>query len=82
MTSTEFKPKGVHLIGQFGKQGSGRADLTLPSGIHATPQGQLFIVDCGNARIQVGVIQLKHVQKFFFSVGNETVNEVIIEFQL
>lgn len=82
LTSTEFKPKGVHLIGQFGKQGSGRADLTLPSGIHATPQGQLFIVDCGNARIQVGVIQLKHVQKFVFSVGNETVNEVIIEFQL
>ncbi|KAM3607883.1 uncharacterized protein V6R79_015685 [Siganus canaliculatus] len=44
---------GVHLIRQFGKQGSGRADLTLPSGIHATPQGQLFIVDCGNARVQV-----------------------------
>lgn len=48
-------PRGVYLIRQFGKQGSGRADLTLPSGIHATPQGQLFIVDCGNARIQVGI---------------------------
>ncbi|KAF7215371.1 tripartite motif-containing protein 2-like [Nothobranchius furzeri] len=48
-----FNPRDVHLIGQFGKQGSGRADLTLPSGIHATPQGQLFIVDCGNARVQV-----------------------------
>lgn len=47
---------GPHLIKQFGKQGSGRADLTLPSGIHATPQGQLFIVDCGNARIQVSVV--------------------------
>ncbi|KAK7938793.1 hypothetical protein WMY93_002119 [Mugilogobius chulae] len=33
--------------------GSGRSDMTLPSGIHATPQGQLFIVDCGNSRIQV-----------------------------
>uniref|UniRef100_A0A3Q0SZ91 Uncharacterized protein n=1 Tax=Amphilophus citrinellus TaxID=61819 RepID=A0A3Q0SZ91_AMPCI len=55
-SSTVFNPKGVHLIGQFGKQGSGRADLTLPSGIHATPQGQLFIVDCGNARVQVCVI--------------------------
>lgn len=53
---TVFNPRGVHLIGQFGKQGSGRADLTLPSGIHATPQGQLFIVDCGNARVQVRVM--------------------------
>ncbi|KAK2905811.1 hypothetical protein Q8A73_009754 [Channa argus] len=50
---TVFNPRGVHLIRQFGKQGSGRADFTLPSGIHATPQGQLFIVDCGNARVQV-----------------------------
>ena len=41
------------LVRQFGKQGSGRADLTLPSGIHATPQGQLFLVDCGNVRVQV-----------------------------
>ncbi|KAM7406721.1 hypothetical protein PAMA_002770 [Pampus argenteus] len=48
-----FNPRGVHLIRQFGKQGSGRAELTLPSGIHASPQGQLFIVDCGNARVQV-----------------------------
>lgn len=50
---TEFNHRGVRLIRQFGKQGSGRADLTLPSGIHATPQGLLFIVDCGNARVQV-----------------------------
>uniref|UniRef100_A0A3P9L2S0 E3 ubiquitin-protein ligase TRIM32 n=1 Tax=Oryzias latipes TaxID=8090 RepID=A0A3P9L2S0_ORYLA len=48
-----YNPSGFHFIGQFGKQGSGRADLTLPSGIHATPQGHLFIVDCGNARVQV-----------------------------
>lgn len=50
---TVFNPREVQLIRQFGKQGSGRADLTLPSGIHATHQGQLFIVDCGNARVQV-----------------------------
>ncbi|XP_051259105.1 uncharacterized protein LOC127365249 [Dicentrarchus labrax] len=50
---TILHSRGVHLIRQFGKQGSGRADLTLPSGIHATPQGQLFIVDCGNARVQI-----------------------------
>ncbi|XP_017325416.1 uncharacterized protein LOC108266509 [Ictalurus punctatus] len=43
----------MRLVRQFGKQGSGRADLTLPSGVHATPQGQLFLVDCGNARVQV-----------------------------
>ncbi|XP_068079759.1 uncharacterized protein [Danio rerio] len=43
----------VHLVRQFGRQGSGRAGLALPSGVHATPQGQLFIVDCGNARVQV-----------------------------
>lgn len=48
-----FNPREVHLLRQFGKQGSGRAELTLPSGIHATNQGQLFIVDCGNARVQV-----------------------------
>uniref|UniRef100_A0A8C4EYV6 Uncharacterized protein n=1 Tax=Dicentrarchus labrax TaxID=13489 RepID=A0A8C4EYV6_DICLA len=55
---TILHSRGVHLIRQFGKQGSGRADLTLPSGIHATPQGQLFIVDCGNARVQVCVKHL------------------------
>ncbi|KAL4656601.1 hypothetical protein GN956_G4461 [Arapaima gigas] len=43
----------VKLVRQFGKQGSGRSDFALPSGLHATPQGQLFIVDCGNARVQV-----------------------------
>ncbi|KAM9484449.1 uncharacterized protein ACWYII_005179 isoform 1-T2 [Salvelinus alpinus] len=48
-----LQPQLGCLIRQFGKQGSGRADLTLPSGVHATPQGQLFVVDCGNARVQV-----------------------------
>ncbi|KAG9271038.1 hypothetical protein AMEX_G13908 [Astyanax mexicanus] len=46
-------PEEVRLVQQFGKQGSGRADFTLPSGVHVTPQGQLFLVDCGNARVQV-----------------------------
>lgn len=50
---TLFGPRRVLLIRQFGKQGTGRADFTLPSGVHSTPQGQLFIVDCGNARVQV-----------------------------
>uniref|UniRef100_A0A8C9VDV3 E3 ubiquitin-protein ligase TRIM32-like n=1 Tax=Scleropages formosus TaxID=113540 RepID=A0A8C9VDV3_SCLFO len=58
--STSFGDEGVpspldvgRLVRQFGKQGSGRSDFTLPSGLHATPQGHLFVVDCGNARVQV-----------------------------
>ncbi|XP_054642432.1 uncharacterized protein LOC129187339 [Dunckerocampus dactyliophorus] len=51
--SSWFTPREGLPIHQFGKQGSGRADLTLPSGIYCTPHGQLFIVDCGNARVQV-----------------------------
>ncbi|KAG7463698.1 hypothetical protein MATL_G00179380 [Megalops atlanticus] len=46
-------PEEGRLVRQFGKQGSGRAEFTLPSGVHATPQGQLFVVDSGNARLQV-----------------------------
>lgn len=45
--------KAGRLLRQFGKQGSGRAEFTLPSGVHVTPQGQLFVVDSGNARLQV-----------------------------
>ncbi|XP_028292872.1 uncharacterized protein LOC114455691 [Gouania willdenowi] len=48
LSFTDFSTPGVHLISQFGKQGSGRSDLTLPSGIHAMSQGQMFIVDCGD----------------------------------
>uniref|UniRef100_A0A669BMW7 NHL repeat containing E3 ubiquitin protein ligase 1 n=1 Tax=Oreochromis niloticus TaxID=8128 RepID=A0A669BMW7_ORENI len=50
-------------IKQFGKQGSGRTDFNLPSGIHATVKGQLFVVDCGNARIQVTDLQKNVVQQ-------------------
>ncbi|XP_015219181.2 uncharacterized protein [Lepisosteus oculatus] len=45
--------KQGRLVRQFGKFGSGRAELSLPSGLHAMPQGQLYVVDCGNARVQV-----------------------------
>uniref|UniRef100_A0A8C6WK73 Uncharacterized protein n=1 Tax=Neogobius melanostomus TaxID=47308 RepID=A0A8C6WK73_9GOBI len=51
------------LVKQIGKQGSGRNDFNLPSGVHATVNGQLFIVDCGNARIQVTDIQKNLVQQ-------------------
>ncbi|KAK9524078.1 hypothetical protein VZT92_017945 [Zoarces viviparus] len=51
------------LVKQFGKQGSGRADFNLPSGVHATVKGQLFVVDCGNARIQVTDLQKNVVQQ-------------------
>lgn len=52
-----------YLVKQFGKQGSGRTDFNLPSGIHATVNGQLFVVDCGNARIQVTDLQKNIVQQ-------------------
>lgn len=51
------------LIKQFGRQGSGRTDFNLPSGVHATVKGQLFVVDCGNARIQVTDLQKNVVQQ-------------------
>lgn len=53
----------AYLVKQFGKQGSGRTDFNLPSGIHATAKGQLFVVDCGNARIQVTDLQKNIVQQ-------------------
>ncbi len=53
----------AYLVKQFGKQGSGRTDFNLPSGIHATAKGQLFVVDCGNARIQVTDLQKNVVQQ-------------------
>ncbi|KAI4882053.1 hypothetical protein NFI96_007679 [Prochilodus magdalenae] len=52
-----------HLVKKFGKQGSGRTDFTLPSGVHAMPQGQLFVVDCGNVRVQVTDLQRNVVQQ-------------------
>lgn len=51
------------LVKKFGKQGSGRTDFTLPSGVHATAQGQLFVVDCGNVRVQITDLQKNIVQQ-------------------
>ncbi|XP_069022444.1 uncharacterized protein [Embiotoca jacksoni] len=59
--STAFE--AARLVKRFGKQGSGRADFNLPSGVHATARGQLFVVDCGNARIQVTDLQKNVVQQ-------------------
>lgn len=53
----------AYLVKQFGKQGSGRTDFNLPSGVHATVKGQLYVVDCGNARIQVTDLQKNVVQQ-------------------
>ncbi|MEQ2212539.1 hypothetical protein XENOCAPTIV_001145 [Xenoophorus captivus] len=53
----------AYMVKQFGKQGSGRTDFNLPSGVHATAKGQLFVVDCGNARIQVTDLQKNVVQQ-------------------
>ncbi|TWW64052.1 hypothetical protein D4764_03G0010600 [Takifugu flavidus] len=53
----------AHLIKQFGRQGSGRTDFNLPTGVHANAKGQLFVVDCGNARVQVTDLQKNVVQQ-------------------
>uniref|UniRef100_A0A3Q1GAC0 Uncharacterized protein n=2 Tax=Acanthochromis polyacanthus TaxID=80966 RepID=A0A3Q1GAC0_9TELE len=53
----------AYLVKQFGKQGAGRTDFNLPSGVYATVRGQLFVVDCGNARIQVTDLQKNVVQQ-------------------
>ncbi|RVE75298.1 hypothetical protein OJAV_G00015530 [Oryzias javanicus] len=53
----------AYFVKQFGKQGSGRTDFNLPSGVHATIRGQLFVVDCGNARIQVTDLNKNVVQQ-------------------
>ncbi|XP_041438667.1 uncharacterized protein LOC121400068 isoform X2 [Xenopus laevis] len=45
------KPKG--LVRQFGKFGSGRAELNLPHGLYATKAGSLYVVDYGNRRLQI-----------------------------
>ncbi|XP_019897830.3 uncharacterized protein LOC109614918 [Esox lucius] len=62
--------ESANLVKQFGKLGSGRSDFNLPSGIHATFKGQLFVVDCGNARIQVTDLQ-KNVVQQVSPVGTE-----------
>ncbi|XP_041127575.1 uncharacterized protein LOC121327555 [Polyodon spathula] len=61
-----------HLIRQFGKLGSGRAEFSLPSGVHTTPQGQLYLVDCGNARLQV-TDRRGNVLQQVYAQGNEGV---------
>uniref|UniRef100_A0A3P9ATT4 B-box C-terminal domain-containing protein n=1 Tax=Maylandia zebra TaxID=106582 RepID=A0A3P9ATT4_9CICH len=52
-----------HRASETQAGGSGRTDFNLPSGIHATVKGQLFVVDCGNARIQVTDLQKNVVQQ-------------------
>ncbi|GAA6105169.1 uncharacterized protein LOC125139432 [Tachysurus ichikawai] len=60
------------LVKKFGKQGSGRTDFTLPSGIHTTAQGQLFVVDCGNVRVQVTDLQKNIVQQVTLPAADST----------
>ncbi|KAM8977773.1 uncharacterized protein RCH25_049605 [Pelodytes ibericus] len=50
------------LIKQFGKLGSGRSELKLPHGIHATATGLLYVVDYGNRRLQVMDVRGKILQ--------------------
>ncbi|XP_040190040.1 uncharacterized protein LOC120921599 [Rana temporaria] len=58
------------LVRQFGKFGSGRAELNLPHGIHATSTGSVYIVDYGNRRLQVMDSKGKILQQFSLEAKN------------
>ncbi|XP_072256414.1 uncharacterized protein [Pyxicephalus adspersus] len=58
------------LIRQFGKFGSGRAELNLPHGIHTTNTGSVYIVDYGNRRLQVMDSKGKILQQFSLEAKN------------
>ncbi|KAM8945560.1 LOW QUALITY PROTEIN: uncharacterized protein RCH25_048852 [Pelodytes ibericus] len=58
------------LVKQFGKFGSGRAELNLPHGIHTTSTGTLHIVDYGNRRLQVMDVKDKVLQQIVLEAKN------------
>ncbi|XP_056408603.1 uncharacterized protein LOC130312935 [Hyla sarda] len=58
------------LLRQFGKFGSGRAELNLPHGICATSSGSIYIVDYGNKRLQVMDTRGKLLQQFALEAKN------------
>ncbi|XP_069827981.1 uncharacterized protein [Dendropsophus ebraccatus] len=58
------------LVRQFGKFGSGRAELNLPHGICATSSGSIYIVDYGNRRLQVMDTKGKLLQQFGLEAKN------------
>ncbi|KAM4044328.1 uncharacterized protein ACNLHF_008325 [Anomaloglossus baeobatrachus] len=58
------------LVRQFGKFGSGRAELNLPHGISATSSGSIYIVDYGNRRLQVMDTRGKLLQQFALRTKN------------
>ncbi|XP_068122573.1 uncharacterized protein [Hyperolius riggenbachi] len=58
------------LVRQFGKFGSGRAELNLPHGIHTTNTGSVYIVDYGNRRLQVMDTKGKLLQQFALEAKN------------
>ncbi|KAG9468248.1 hypothetical protein GDO78_023142 [Eleutherodactylus coqui] len=58
------------LVRQFGKFGSGRAELNLPHGISVTSGGSIYIVDYGNRRLQVMNTRGKLLQQFALETNN------------
>ncbi|KAG8545438.1 hypothetical protein GDO81_020872 [Engystomops pustulosus] len=58
------------LVRQFGKFGSGRAELNLPHGMSATTTGSIYIVDYGNRRLQVMDTRGKLLQQFSLQAKN------------
>lgn len=61
---------GTKLLRQFGKFGSGRAELNLPHGIASTSTGSIYIVDYGNRRLQVMDSGGKLLQQFALEAKN------------
>ncbi|XP_077155081.1 uncharacterized protein LOC143817498 isoform X2 [Ranitomeya variabilis] len=60
----------TRLLRQFGKFGSGRAELNLPHGICGSSSGSIYIVDYGNRRLQVMDIKGKLLQQFALEAKN------------
>ncbi|KAM4606890.1 uncharacterized protein O3C94_023103 [Discoglossus pictus] len=60
----------TRLVRQFGKFGSGRAELNLPHGLYASPTGSLYVVDYGNKRLQVMDTKGKLLQQITLEAKN------------
>ena len=49
---TLFQPDGTLLM-TFGQEGHGPGEFWLPGGIHADPDGRIYVADSYNRRVQV-----------------------------
>jgi DNA-binding beta-propeller fold protein YncE len=59
-----FDLKSRRAVGSIGARGEGEAELSFPSSIALDAEGNLFVVDQINARIQVFTTEGEHVDSF------------------